>query len=78
MLTFDFTIACRPSEALPKDAVEQIATQCGLCVLTTLVATSSNIRFAGSAEPRAVRIFAEQLLTVRGVLSVRVDPVTLN
>ncbi|SAK75710.1 hypothetical protein AWB76_04952 [Caballeronia temeraria] len=78
MLTFDFTIACRPSEVLPRGTVEQIATQCGLCVLTTLVATSSNIKFAASAEPRAVRIFAEQIVTVRGVLSVRVDPVTIN
>jgi hypothetical protein len=79
MLTFVSTIVCRPSAALLQDAVEKSAARCGLCFLTTPTETTpSRLTFVGSAEPSAIRRFAEQILTVEGVLSVRIEPVTIN
>ncbi|SOE48237.1 hypothetical protein SAMN05446927_0277 [Caballeronia arationis] len=78
MLTFDFTIVFRPSEALLQDTVKQMAAYCGLRFLASPVETPNSLTFVGRAEPSAVRTFAEIMLTVEGVQSVKIEPVTIN
>jgi hypothetical protein len=78
MLTFEFTIVCRSSEALPQDTVKQIAAYCGLRSLTCLKETTDRRTFVGRAEASAVRTFAEIMLSVQGVQSVRIECVPAN
>jgi hypothetical protein len=59
MRTFEITIVCRSSEALPQDTVRQIAAYCGLRFLTCLTETTNRLTFVGKAEASAVRTFAE-------------------
>ncbi|SAL70984.1 hypothetical protein AWB66_04577 [Caballeronia telluris] len=78
MRTFEITIVCRSSEALPQDTVRQIAAYCSLRFLTCLTETTNRLTFVGKAEASAVRTFAEIMLSVQGVQSVRIECVPIN